>query len=84
MAELTRRGLNEIHVEAGVKLNGSLVAADVVDELLVYVAPSVIGESGRGMFNLPPVERLAEKRALRITDVRRIGEDLRVLARFEG
>ena len=83
MAELTRRGLNEIHVEAGVKLNGSLVAADVVDELLVYVAPSVIGESGRGMFNLPPVERLAEKRALCITDVQRIGEDLRVLARFQ-
>ena len=46
--ELARRELNEVHVEAGVKLNGSLVAAGVVDELLVYLAPSLIGETGRG------------------------------------
>jgi diaminohydroxyphosphoribosylaminopyrimidine deaminase/5-amino-6-(5-phosphoribosylamino)uracil reductase len=80
--ELGRRALNEIHVEAGFKLNGSLVAAGVVDELLVYIAPKVLGDSARGMFNLPGVERLADARRLRLTDVTRIGEDVRVRARF--
>jgi diaminohydroxyphosphoribosylaminopyrimidine deaminase/5-amino-6-(5-phosphoribosylamino)uracil reductase len=80
--ELGRRALNEIHVEAGFKLNGSLVAAGVVDELLVYIAPKVLGDSARGMFNLPGVERLADARRLRLTDVTRIGEDVRLRARF--
>ena len=80
--ELGRRTLNEIHVEAGFKLNGSLVAAGVVDELLVYIAPKVLGDSARGMFNLPGVERLADARRLRLTDVTRIGEDVRLRARF--
>jgi diaminohydroxyphosphoribosylaminopyrimidine deaminase/5-amino-6-(5-phosphoribosylamino)uracil reductase len=80
--ELGRRALNEIHVEAGFKLNGSLVAAGVVDELLVYIAPKVLGESARGMFNLPGVERLADARRLRLRDVTRIGEDVRLRARF--
>jgi len=78
MRELGRRALNEIHVEAGFKLNGSLVAAGVVDELLVYIAPKVLGESARGMFNLPGVERLADARRLQLMDVTRIGEDVRL------
>ena len=82
MRELARRELNEVHVEAGVRLNGSLVAAGVVDELLVYLAPALIGESGQGMFGLPPMERLGEKVGLRLMDVARIGDDLRVLARL--
>jgi diaminohydroxyphosphoribosylaminopyrimidine deaminase/5-amino-6-(5-phosphoribosylamino)uracil reductase len=82
VTELARRELNEIHVEAGMKLNGSLVAAGVVDELLIYLAPTLIGESGPGMFNLPAIERLDQKLALRLVDVERIGDDLRVLARF--
>ncbi len=80
--ELGRRALNEVHVEAGFKLNGSLVAAGVVDELLVYLAPKVLGETGRGMFNLPGVERLADARRLRLMDVAQIGDDVRLIARF--
>ncbi len=80
--ELGRRALNEVHVEAGFKLNGSLVAAGVVDELLVYIGPKILGESARGMFNLPGVERLADARRLRLTEVTRIGEDVRLRARF--
>jgi diaminohydroxyphosphoribosylaminopyrimidine deaminase / 5-amino-6-(5-phosphoribosylamino)uracil reductase len=80
--ELGRRALNEIHVEAGFRLNGSLVAAGVVDELLVYIAPKILGESARGMFNLPGVERLADARRLRLMDVTRIDEDVRLRARF--
>jgi diaminohydroxyphosphoribosylaminopyrimidine deaminase / 5-amino-6-(5-phosphoribosylamino)uracil reductase len=76
--ELGRQNLNEVHVEAGFKLNGSLVAAGVVDELLVYLAPKVLGETGRGMFKLPGVERLADARRLRLLDVAQLGEDVRL------
>jgi diaminohydroxyphosphoribosylaminopyrimidine deaminase/5-amino-6-(5-phosphoribosylamino)uracil reductase len=82
MGELARRALNEIHVEAGFKLNGSLVAAGVVDELLVYLAPSLIGESGQGMFNLPAIDDLAQRRRLVWRDVQRVGADLRLVARL--
>ena len=79
--ELARRELNEVHVEAGVKLNGSLVAAGVVDELLVYLAPSLIGETGRDV--QPVADRdLAERLPLRLVDIERVGDDLRVRARF--
>jgi diaminohydroxyphosphoribosylaminopyrimidine deaminase/5-amino-6-(5-phosphoribosylamino)uracil reductase len=82
MEELARRELNEIHVEAGTKLNGSLLQAGVVDELLVYLAPSVIGDSGRGMFSLPELTELSQIMALKIREVERIGSDLRILARL--
>ena len=81
MAELGARGLNEIHVEAGHKLNGSLVRAGMVDELLAYVAPSLLG-SGLPMFTLPAPESLEGRRQLRFTDVERFGDDLRLMARF--
>ena len=80
MAELGRRGINEVHAEAGFKLNGSLLAAGLVDELLIYLAPSLIG-GGRGMFNLPELADLAAKRELKIVDLRRVGADIRILAR---
>lgn len=81
MRELGRREVNEVHVEAGSKLNASLVREGCVDELLVYLAPSLIG-AGQGMFDLPPLARLADKRKLRFHDVARVGNDLRILARF--
>ena len=82
MEELARRELNEIHAEAGTKLNGSLLQAGVVDELLVYLAPSVIGDSGRGMFSLPELIELSQATALEIREVERIGPDVRILARI--
>jgi diaminohydroxyphosphoribosylaminopyrimidine deaminase/5-amino-6-(5-phosphoribosylamino)uracil reductase len=82
MEELARRELNEIHVEAGTKLNGSLLQAGVVDELLVYLAPSIIGDSGRGMFHLPERTELSQITALEIREVERVGADLRILARL--
>jgi diaminohydroxyphosphoribosylaminopyrimidine deaminase/5-amino-6-(5-phosphoribosylamino)uracil reductase len=82
MEELARRELNEIHVEAGTKLNGSLLQAGVVDELLVYLAPRVIGDTGRGMFHLPELTELSRSTALKIREVERVGEDLRILARI--
>lgn len=82
MAELGRRGVNEVHAEAGFKLNGSLLGAGLVDELLLYLAPCLLGDAARGMFNLPALESLAGKRTLAIRDARLVGADLRLLARF--
>ena len=82
MRELARRGINEVHVESGSKLNGSLLSAGMVDELLLYYAPSLLGDAARGMFNLPKFDSLEKKTSLRFHDVRRIGGDLRVLARL--
>jgi len=81
MRELGRREVNEVHVEAGSKLNASLVREGCVDELLVYLAPSLIGP-GQGMFDLPPLTQLTERCQLRFHDVTRVGDDLRILARF--
>lgn len=77
---LAERGVNELHVEAGHKLNGSLLREGLVDELLLYFAPTLLG-SGREMFPLPPLTDLAGRRDLRIVDMRRVGNDIRMLAR---
>jgi diaminohydroxyphosphoribosylaminopyrimidine deaminase/5-amino-6-(5-phosphoribosylamino)uracil reductase len=81
MAELGRREINELHVEAGAKLNGSLVREGCVDELLVYLAPSLIGDA-QGMFALPALQRLDQQVRMRFHDVAIVGADLRILARF--
>lgn len=81
MLELGRRGVNELHVEAGFKLNGSLLNEGLVDELLLYLAPSLLGDAALGMFHLPELKALTEQRKLTIVDVRQIGADIRILAR---
>lgn len=77
MAELGRRDINELHVEAGFKLNGSLLRADVVDELLLYVAPCLIGPA-QGLARLPVLEHLADRMAFHIHEVEQVGPDLRL------
>ena len=79
--ELGRRDVNELHVEAGGKLNGSLIRAGLVDELLVYLAPCLLGP-GQPMIELPPVGALSQRRSLTYHDFARIGDDLRIRARF--
>jgi diaminohydroxyphosphoribosylaminopyrimidine deaminase/5-amino-6-(5-phosphoribosylamino)uracil reductase len=82
LRELAKRGVNELHVEAGFKLNGSLLREGLVDELLLYVAPSLIGDASRGLFNLPELASLGDKQQLQWRDVRQIGADLRLIARL--
>ncbi len=82
MQALADRGLNEIHAEAGMKLNGSLLRAHCVDELLLYVAPMLVGDAAQGLFRLPELARLDDALRLRIHDLRSIGNDLRLLARL--
>jgi diaminohydroxyphosphoribosylaminopyrimidine deaminase/5-amino-6-(5-phosphoribosylamino)uracil reductase len=82
LAELARRGVNELHVEGGFKLNGSLVREGCVDEFLIYLNPSLLGDSAQGMVNLAEMSSLDERVALKIRSVDRVGEDLRIIARI--
>jgi len=81
--ELAQRGVNELHVEAGHKLNGSLIREGLVDELLVYLAPMLIGP-GREMAALAPLDRLVSASEFEFHDMCRIGADIRILARPPG
>ncbi len=81
LVELARREVNELHVEAGGKLNGSLLREGCVDELLVYLAPSLLGP-GLPMIELPPIDDLTARRRLAYHDVAPIGDDLRIVARI--
>ncbi|HQR04223.1 MAG: bifunctional diaminohydroxyphosphoribosylaminopyrimidine deaminase/5-amino-6-(5-phosphoribosylamino)uracil reductase RibD [Proteobacteria bacterium] len=82
MAELGRRGINEVMVEAGSRLNGALLQANCVDELLIYQAPVLLGERARGMFDLAELASLGDRRELVIRDRRMLGADQRIIARF--
>ena len=84
MQEFGRRGINELHVEGGYRLSGALVAAGLVDELLLYQAPCLIGDAARGMLDMPSLLSLENKQQLTIRDVRMVGSDLRVLARLRA
>lgn len=81
MSELGTLGLNEIHVEAGFKLNGSLLREGCVDELLLYLAPMLVGDAAQGLFNLAALTRLDTALRLDVRDLRRIGDDFRLIAR---
>lgn len=81
MEELGRREMNEVHVEAGFRLNGSLLREGLVDELLIYLAPSLIGDRARGMFDLPALEEMSSRHALQVRDLRMIESDIRIVAR---
>ena len=78
LAALGRREINELHVEAGPVLTGALLAADLVDELLVYHAPCIIGEQGGALARLPGVEKLDQRLHFTVLDQRRIGPDMRL------
>ncbi len=81
LQDLGAKHINEVHVEAGHKLNGSLLREGLVDELLTYLAPKLMGQ-GRGMTNLGPFNSLDDAKALSFHDVAQIGTDLRILARL--
>jgi len=82
LEELARRGVNELQVEAGFRLNGSLLREGCVDELLLYFNPSVLGDGAQGMFDLPSLATLEARPRLALRSVERVGEDLRIVARL--
>jgi diaminohydroxyphosphoribosylaminopyrimidine deaminase / 5-amino-6-(5-phosphoribosylamino)uracil reductase len=81
LEELARRGVNELHVEAGFRLNGSLVREGCVDEFLLYLNPSFLGDGAQGMLDLPAFAGLEKRLFLKVLSLDRLGEDLRILAR---
>lgn len=79
--ELGAHEFNEVLIEAGTKLNGSLLRANLIDELIIYLAPRVLGDSARGMFGIPELTDLTKQFPLHFDDVRQIGVDIRITAR---
>ena len=71
---------NEVHVEAGASLCGALLERKLVDEIVVYIAPHIMGSDARGLFSIAGLERMADRIKLDISDVRQIGSDLRITA----
>lgn len=84
VAELAARGLNEVLVEAGINLHSALLRAGAVDELLLYFAPKLLGDRGRGMFDLGALSDMDAVPELAVTEMRQIGPDLRMLARLKN
>jgi diaminohydroxyphosphoribosylaminopyrimidine deaminase/5-amino-6-(5-phosphoribosylamino)uracil reductase len=82
--DLAARGINEVLVEAGPILCGSLIDGGFVDELVIYQAPHIMGSETRGMFQTPTWTKLTDRRALEITDVRQLGDDRRITAQLAG
>jgi len=82
MQELGRRQINELHVEAGATLNGALIRQGCVDELLLYLAPKLLG-SGSGLFHLPELTHVDQAKLLHFHEISQVGEDVRILARLK-
>ncbi|TZF89922.1 bifunctional diaminohydroxyphosphoribosylaminopyrimidine deaminase/5-amino-6-(5-phosphoribosylamino)uracil reductase RibD [Cognatilysobacter lacus] len=81
MRLLGERKINEVQLEAGATLAGAFLASGLVDELLLYVAPLLLGATARPLFDGLDIQQMAERRALRIVDTRQTGDDLRLLLR---
>lgn len=84
LAALAARGVNDILVEAGAGLAGAFLQARLIDELIIYMAPTLLGDAARPLARLPGLDRLADRVALQFTEVRLVGSDLRLSARLQG
>jgi diaminohydroxyphosphoribosylaminopyrimidine deaminase / 5-amino-6-(5-phosphoribosylamino)uracil reductase len=82
MQALTALPCNEVLIEAGATLNGAFMQTGLVDELLLYYAPKLMGHTARGMFALPALAQMSDVRDLNIQDVRQFGQDIRIQAKF--
>lgn len=80
---LAQRQYNEVLLEAGATLTGSMLQAGYVDELILYIAPHLMGSEARGLFNLPGLNTMSERINVTIEDIRAVGKDYRITARPE-
>ena len=76
--------INDVWVEAGAGLNGALLRAGLIDELIIYMAPRLFGSTARGMFEVPALEALADATHVTFEDFRKVGADLRITARVSS
>lgn len=79
MVFLGQQQINTVLVEAGAILNGALLESGLIDEWLVYMAPCLLGDQGRGLFHLPEMHKMVDKKQLKMTSVRQVGADLRLV-----
>lgn len=80
LKDLANKEINEVHVEAGSKLCGALLQQGLVDELIIYMAPSLMGSNAQGLFDIPGLDQMKDKIQLNIKDIRAIGDDFRITA----
>ena len=78
LQQLAKREINEIHVEAGATLCGALLQENLADEIIIYMAPTIMGSDARGLFNLPELDQIKDKIDLKIKDIRAVGGDWRI------
>jgi diaminohydroxyphosphoribosylaminopyrimidine deaminase/5-amino-6-(5-phosphoribosylamino)uracil reductase len=83
MAYLGDRGLNEVLLESGATLSGAMLRAGMIDEVVIYVAPILLGSKARELFQLPELNRMQQRVALTINDVRAVGDDWRITAHVQ-
>lgn len=81
MTLLGTKNINEVLIEAGPTLAGAALQEGLIDELVIYMAPSLMGAGARGLFNLPGLERMADRIQLQIRDIRKVGQDFRIIAK---
>lgn len=79
---LGEQEINEVLLESGATLAGAMLEQGLVDELIIYQAPHLMGNKGRGLFLLPGIARMADRIALQVTDLRQVGTDIRITARL--
>jgi diaminohydroxyphosphoribosylaminopyrimidine deaminase/5-amino-6-(5-phosphoribosylamino)uracil reductase len=77
---LGEQEINEVLLEAGATLAGAMLEQGLVDEVMIYQAPHLMGDKGRGLFQLPGIARMADRIPLQVTDLRQIGQDIRITA----
>ncbi len=78
LRDLAKRQINEIHVEAGATLCGALLQQNLVDEIVLYIAPTLMGDNARGLLKLPGLDKMTDKIDLKINDIRAVGDDWRL------
>ncbi len=81
MQDLAKKEINLLHVEAGSVLSGALLENELVDEMIIYMAPHIMGDAAKGLFHLPELVQMKDRISLKINDVRAIGNDIRLTAK---
>lgn len=83
LKELASREVNEVHVEAGEQLCGALLEKGLVDEVVIYMAGHIMGSSGKGLFDMPSIQSMSQRKAMKVIDIRAVGDDWRITVRPE-
>lgn len=84
MRHLAAQEINEVLLEAGATLNGAMLRAGLIDELIIYMAPHLMGDAARGLFHLPELVSMDQRIKLEILDIRAVGKDWRITAKVAG